>query len=82
VDTNVLGSVEVSEAGCWRMVGIRSSSVWNLTALCRGNISVRFLGGKMGWAKRDVEERKACAEEVQGVLMFTIWIDGWPFHTS
>jgi hypothetical protein len=42
---------------------------------------VRFLGGKMGWAKRDVEERKARAEELQGVLMFNIGIDGWPFRT-
>lgn len=30
----------------------------------------------MGWAKRDVEERKACVEEVRGVLMFTMGVDG------
>jgi hypothetical protein len=83
VDTNVLESIEVSEdAGCWRDGGwVRSSSVWNLTALFRGNLSVRFLGGEMGWANRVMEERKARAEEMQRRSMFTIGTDGWAFRT-
>jgi hypothetical protein len=28
-----------------------------------------------------MEERKGRAEEVRGVLMFNIGIDGWPFRT-
>jgi hypothetical protein len=79
----MLESIEISEdTGCWRDGGwVRSSSVWDLSTGFRGNLSVRFLGGEMGWANRVVEEPKARVEEVRGVLMFTIGIDGWAFRT-
>jgi hypothetical protein len=40
---------------------------------------MRFLGGEMGWVNWVVEERKAGAEEVQGVLVVAMGVGGWMF---
>jgi hypothetical protein len=83
VDTGMLESIEVSEdAVHWRDgMRVRSLSVWDLSTGFGANLSVRFLGGEMGWVNRVVEEPKARVEEVRGVLMFTIGIDEWAFRT-